>query len=517
MRIPSGFSGWAAGLLHRVRPLRGIFAQSWRKVLRTLLVCLGFAVYLGAQFGIGYAISADRAALLSIVLFTMGMLLASAIWPIVGLVVLIVVTPLAQGFLGVSGGGLPDIGFEAVMVPALALFILYRTLAKRDEGTKLNIPICLIMLYVVYSAANLWFRGSVSLNTYRGIVQYTGFWPLAYLIVLGAVRNERHVRAVLISLVALAFAQGVALIIEHFTGYAYLSLFYGRAIPLAALGWGDIGVGRSVGLFSNPVGPSVFLAASVAIAVHLARLTKVKMAKVIYLLVIAVICLGAFYTYTRNVYIMLALTPLLMLVLAARSRPVYGLMVLVGFVVIAGLSPAWMEDRQFNDRITNVGNIDARLGMNRTAMVMIRNNLWFGVGWRNYTSRVREYYTSVAEQKGMIDRTTRKAIPSTVHNTYLIVLAENGLVGAVLYFGALLGFFALMWRSWRRAKPNDGLLGRDLLAIFVLFMVLLFMQFAAYSSYDPTVNVLTWIILGLGVRSFQLYDKAATAGRVEAA
>jgi len=517
VRILSDFGEWIAGSFGRVKLLRSMMAPHWRRVLRALVVSAGFAIYLVAQLGVGYAVGHDRTAILAIAMFAISMLVVSAIWPIVGLVALIVVTPLARGFLGVSGGSLPDITFDSIMVPALALVVLFRKLSESENGAKLNTPICLLVLYVAYCAANLWLRGSASLNNYRGIIQYVGFWPMVYFIVVGIIKTDRHVRIILSSLVVLAFGQGCALIVEHFTGYAYVSIFYGRAIPLAWLGWADIGEGRAVGLFQGPVAPSVFMAASVLIAMHLSGLTRNRAAKLFCWLTIAIIFLGSFFTYTRNIYIMLALSVLIMPFMAARNRRTYALIALTAVMLVAVMAPIWMENTEFSNRLTNVRNIDARVEMNGTAINLINDNLWFGIGWGNYTAAVVKYFTSAAQLIGSVSPTTGKMSPLTVHNTYLFVLSEEGVIGATLYFGSLLGFLAMMWQYRQRSKPDSGLIGKDLFSIIFIYIGLLFIQFVPYSNYDTQTNLITWMLLGLGVQAFQLQNKTATAGRVEAA
>jgi O-antigen ligase len=88
------------------------------------------------------------------------------------------------------------------------------------------------------------------------------------------------------------------------------------------------------------------------------------------------------------------------------------------------------------------GSAESRIPMSLTALNLIADNPAFGVGHDNYTLRFHAYDASVDGQ------TYRFVYP--VHNAFLLVASENGVIVLLALTGILWVFF---WDSWS-IEPN---------------------------------------------------------------
>ena len=89
------------------------------------------------------------------------------------------------------------------------------------------------------------------------------------------------------------------------------------------------------------------------------------------------------------------------------------------------------------------GSAEARIPLMRLAFRMIADNPVLGVGIDNFTVAMDRYLTSEF----------RRAWLFTVHNKYLLVLAEIGILGLLAYVAFLLGTLRTGWKCWRLQNP----------------------------------------------------------------
>lgn len=475
-----------------------------RRVLwRAIALTIGFALYIGLELLVARAIIADRSILALGAMCILFLIVILAAHPIIGLLALLVVSPIAVGFLSYRNRGvMPDIGFDGILVYTLFVVVIIRALYSRKPIRKLEWPEALLAIYPVYVLANYLLQDRVvSLNATRGLVEFIGFWPAVYFITQAAIRRKEHILWVMKALVFVGLCQGAALIYEQLTGNAYLSILYRTPIPLKYLGWSDVGVGRSVGLFESPVVASVFLPTMMFFALHLAVGTKTRLSKLYYAVTIGVIVIGAYYTYTRNVYTIMALFMIAMPFVASKLRPLcITVVAFVALLAVSVITPRLLSDTQFNKRITNTENLAYRMLFMQTAVNMIRDHFVWGVGYNGYLTMAPQYVSSYRESSASLGKHTGLFHSTFVHNTYLYVLAEEGIVGALIYFGCLIGFLRILMRLRRVAKP-EALLGKDFLSIIVVSTVLLFVQFIPYSNhYARYMNITMWVTFSIGVR-----------------
>src|SRR5207253_9160049 len=104
------------------------------------------------------------------------------------------------------------------------------------------------------------------------------------------------------------------------------------------------------------------------------------------------------------------------------------------------------------------GEIEARAELNATALQIIRDAPLFGVGLNNYSVMLDDY-----DFYGFI-------FPGyPVHNLFLLVFAEMGLVGLLAQLAALGGLMVLALRLARNRDPLLGPLGVGASAALLFF------------------------------------------------
>ncbi|MBP7074287.1 MAG: O-antigen ligase family protein [Rhabdochlamydiaceae bacterium] len=100
-----------------------------------------------------------------------------------------------------------------------------------------------------------------------------------------------------------------------------------------------------------------------------------------------------------------------------------------------------------------------RVSMSDIAFAIIRDHPWFGVGFNNYLIAFAKYAAGSAVES------------IWVHNIYLLIAAETGLIGLGLF---LMFCLSVIYRGW---KNRDSLECRTLLALFLAFLAIGFVDY----------------------------------------
>jgi O-antigen ligase len=152
------------------------------------------------------------------------------------------------------------------------------------------------------------------------------------------------------------------------------------------------------------------------------------------------------------------------------------------------------------------GNVSERLKIWRKTMEVIKDNPVMGVGPGNWKITVAKYGSEgLVWAKG-------KYIPDSTHNDYLLVAAESGIPGALLYFGMWIVIGFAGFKTIMRTKDMD----RKIISILV-FAGLVGYAFDSMFSFpmermEHTVYLYLsgGILLGLYINEFQAEKKRKT-------
>jgi O-antigen ligase len=100
-----------------------------------------------------------------------------------------------------------------------------------------------------------------------------------------------------------------------------------------------------------------------------------------------------------------------------------------------------------------------RISMQKVALLMIQDHPWMGIGYNNYLLALPHY--------------TKGAVVDTimVHNIYLLIAAEMGLIGLAVF---LVFCGVVLYRGWQQRGTLEG---RTLLLLFLAFLAIGFVDY----------------------------------------
>ncbi|MFF8973587.1 O-antigen ligase family protein [Streptomyces sp. NPDC014995] len=162
---------------------------------------------------------------------------------------------------------------------------------------------------------------------------------------------------------------------------------------------------------------------------------------------VVVLALGVAYSLSRAAY----LAGIVMIVLYAARRSLRGVLALsVGAACLVPLLPAAIAAR-FDSILVGAPDVNSavRLDLWSSALRVFEAHPAFGVGYLNFANQLPAYYYATGDYDVML---LQFPLLHFAHNTYLTVLSQTGLVGAV-GIGSLVVFGVR--RAWRAARSGD--------------------------------------------------------------
>ena len=198
-------------------------------------------------------------------------------------------------------------------------------------------------------------------------------------------------------------------------------------------------------------------------------------------LVAALCVVGVVFTLTRAVWVAAAASAVLTL-LAARELRRFVIPAVIGCALLVAGVLATVPDlsHKIHEREQTQSSVWDRLNSNAAAVRMLEAKPLAGFGWNRFRQDSPPYYRMAA--------TYPLTSVGVVHNVYLSNLAELGLVGATLWFVALV--VAVGAPLVRPPPPELRLWRVGLLAIAVMWLVTA--NFAPLAAVFPNLLLWTW-------------------------
>jgi len=259
---------------------------------------------------------------------------------------------------------------------------------------------------------------------------YTWEAVLAFVIVATTIVRPRDVR-----LVALAFVIGAVFSVA-------LGLFGlgGPSDPLRAAAIGS----RLVGGGGDPNQQAAAFLAAMFVAGGLIGVYRRPAARVALSIALAFITVGFFATESRGGVLALAFALVAAFVLLPHQRARvlgWSLIAATGLVVYLQFRPHAL------DRLTHFGGGSGRSDEWAIAWKISRAHPLAGVGLDNFTILEPRYALQVGK---VSDVRLVAEMPQIVHNTYLQLLAETGVIGLIAFLIVVLGSVRATWKAARR-------------------------------------------------------------------
>ncbi len=369
--------------------------------------------------------------------------------------------------------GLIFYNYHGIMLtdfPLLVLFIILLTEKKKFRFAKEGYFILLLVLWGLITSVNASHQGnaiSESLRFLRGILV---FW-----VVTNAVRSPKDLQVTLNAILGGLLFQGLIAAYQWRIGPVGLG-FLGEAFYA--------GCWRTRGTFSHESYFGNYLIMLVPIVFRLfvfyrpasIKLAKAHLRKYGVILILGVLAL--FTSMTRGPWVSFVLSIGIMIGYSLfkkklRPRVMAPLIIaMLGAIVfllryLPNILSQFGEDRMQTASI--------RMPLNKVAVEVIKSNPVFGVGMGNYTLICGQYvkpeqFTAIPEYH------LKQLYWDCVHNSFLLVVAESGIVGGFLF----LGFFIMIMIKIKRLLTiivNPFLMNltigvaTGLLGIFIAFQV----------------------------------------------
>lgn len=367
-------------------------------------------------------------------------------------------------------------------------------LGRRGRITALSENRRTILALLVFCA---WISFSVAWAQRPGAAgTEAGYWWIAALAFAVALTAPASPRA--LTYLALAFVAGsvISVAIGVLTG--------GLSTPETSVSQTAI-QGRFTGGGGDPNVQAAGFVAAMFLIMGLLGLYRSRAARVGLVLAFILVTLGFLATQSRGGLVALVVSVVLALFIAPRHR---GRIVALGGVMLAAILALAAAQPGAIARITDLGGgSSGRSDLWRIGWQVFKGHPLAGVGIGNFEV-VEAHYTL---RPGAITRLSYIVdVPHLVHNTYLQLLAETGIIGLALYLLVLLACMRATWSAIRRFEASGWAREADLARAVLMGVVAMSVALFFISDGD---DVRLWVLLAMGPALSSFASRAARQPR----
>ncbi|MBI3013318.1 MAG: O-antigen ligase family protein [Elusimicrobia bacterium] len=324
--------------------------------------------------------------------------------------------------------------FLAISLTAtnLALFLICVStiilLFQKELSPKWELPfsIAFIGLFFFWASSTIWFsQGKVTLNSLKSFSKVWNFLPYLILPLAAGVVRDKTENILRWTLFTAALVIGLGAIQYWWDVHYFFEGWFNKGLLVKGK--------RLYGFQSYPLHTAGLYTVLYILSLTLALFSSQKKGWIFSSLLLG---LGIFLTGSRSYYLSMVLATSILLALKGWKFFVSGM--LVGFILLCALmiSEPYIKERvkTMNPYQTNEAGRQ-RFYAWRSALLMIRDHPWKGVGYRNWGENVTLYAAQFPEWK------MDPAVKGHAHNSFLTVASETGIPGLFLFLGF---WFALL-------------------------------------------------------------------------
>jgi hypothetical protein len=349
----------------------------------------------------------------------------------------------------------------------------------------------LLVLFMLIAGLSILWSLSAQLAYYRWFVLVEAMAMLSMLLVFNF-----KLAKIAIVWVATAAIQSVFAIWQFFAQYVMANKWLGLAEHLPNVG-GSIILQtqserwlRAYGGLPHPNMLAGFLVIAILFLLYLAFIAQKRNQRVFVLTSLLVITPALFFTFSRSAWIALILSlGLLAFWLYRHKHYLWGntffkvvlLLILIAIILSFNLREPVMT-RIMGGQDLEVASIKLRFAFTKQAWQLIQDRPILGQGIGNYTLGVFQ----------KINASWPGYYYQPVHNIYLLILAELGIFGLLIWGIALI---LLLWNLTKTASSLEKVIA--FLALFSLLIISLFDHYF-WSLYFGVI--VFWLILGLNLK-----------------
>ncbi|MBC8412514.1 MAG: O-antigen ligase family protein [Nitrospira sp.] len=331
-----------------------------------------------------------------------------------------------------------------------------------------------------------------------GIIDFIRVIKVAfiYLYLANNIKTLTDLRIIVAALLAGTLVHIAISVVQYRLGHPIGLVFLGE---VSQFGFGDFGGGlsRPSGIMQGANTSATFLLGILPLAFTAAFWARNRLMKSFDLLIFFSGLITLIITSSRGGWLGFAFAGLIMLILLVRrgylkyrSHYLYALgMGAVIFSAVAYLSP------KIIDRLMNASSIPThtRTFLNRTALSIIGENPFTGVGLNNFAEHAGRVIRGISDPEHIFRYIAENPV---VHNLYLLIAAETGIVSLIVFMVIV---FSLMRLAWNATKNNSPVIAGIGIAIFSFLSGFLVAELFDFSYRLDHVFYLFWSLAGMTV------------------
>lgn len=286
-----------------------------------------------------------------------------------------------------------------------------------------------LIIYLIITTLSIFRARYVGLSLFEINLLINAF--LLYIYVIYAIRTRQDVYFVITLLLLGLVLQSLLVIVTRVTGFSIDLLVIRAAVDPVS--------GRVAGTIGNTNGTGAYLTLMLVIALSflatpLGRWYKRLAAVAFGLGLVALVLSGS-----RGAWLGFAIGITLFWLLAWRRGLLSLKMPIVMFIFAIPILVSFQD--LIIGRISgeDTSTLETRLSLMKVALNMIRDHWLVGVGANNYAFNMLDYYTPEFSMTWI----------KTVHNKYLLVWAETGILGLIAFIWFLVTTINRGWQVWR--------------------------------------------------------------------
>jgi putative inorganic carbon (HCO3(-)) transporter len=339
-------------------------------------------------------------------------------------------------------GALGGLSISATTIAIAGLYLSWfirshaRKASEAIPSFHVNLP---LFLYFAITAVSVAVAQDVTLSLFEVALLLEAC--LVYFYVANNVRTRQDVMFVVTLLLIGCLLEGLAMIVLQFTGMP--STIWGAPTQIqieADPGQRFMRVGGTVG---SPNFAAAYLSVSLASAASILFTNLGRKLKWLAIAVLGVGGVALIFTFSRGGWIAAALAVALICLLGCRRRG-FSLKTPIAIILILAMlcSPflSVISARLLED---DKGSAESRIPLMKLAFRIIEDNPVLGVGANNFSVVMDRYLTSDFREGWLF----------TVHNKYLLVLSETGIVGLLAFLAFLVNALRKGWQCWVHRDP----------------------------------------------------------------
>ncbi|HKV64647.1 MAG TPA: O-antigen ligase family protein [Candidatus Acidoferrum sp.] len=395
-------------------------------------------------------------------------------------------------------GALGGLSISATTLALAGLYLTWfiRTHVKKTSEARPSLHINLpLLLYFLVAAISVAAAQDVRLSLFEVALLLEAC--LIYFYVANNVRTRQDVVYAVKLLMIACLLVSLANIVLEFTGMP--STIWGAPTQIQIEADPRQSFMRVGGTIGSPNFAAAYFSISLAAAAGILFTNLGRALKWLAIAVLGLAGVALIFTFSRGGWVAAALAVSLICWVGYRRRG-FSLKAPIAILLVLGLLCLPFQNvisaRLLGD---DKGSAESRVPLMKLALRIFEDNPLLGVGANNFTVVMDRYLTSDFREGWLF----------TVHNKYLLVLAETGIVGLLAFLAFLLDALRKGWQCW---LCRDPLLSPIALGLTVgIAAHMLHMTVDVFRG-RPTQQLL-WLMAGLLVAMLRICRSNASADR----